>query len=47
MPVNLPQLSIDDIEEMDAPVALFATGDTSEALQIAGDHIVIAIVFHP
>lgn len=47
MPVTLPQLSLDDIEDIDGPIALFASGDTSESLQIAADHIIISIVFHP
>ncbi len=42
----MPQLDIDDIEELDGAVALFATGDSSESLQIAADQIIISIVFN-
>ncbi|MCE7795237.1 hypothetical protein LWE61_01560 [Sphingobium sufflavum] len=48
MPIahTLPQLSLDEIEELDAPIALFACGEASESLQIAQDAIIISLVFH-
>lgn len=42
----VPQLSLDEIEELDAPIALFASGEASESLQIAQDAIIISIVFN-
>lgn len=42
----MPQLSIEEIEELDAPIALFACGETSESLQISGDAIIISLVFY-
>jgi hypothetical protein len=42
----LPQLRLDEIEELDAPIALFAHGEASESLQIAQDAIIISIVFN-
>lgn len=47
MPIALPQLTLDDIAEIDTPIALFADGDTSDALQISTDAIIISIVFNP
>lgn len=49
MPIatQIPQLSFDEIEDVDGAIALFASGDTSEALQIAVDQIIISIVYHP
>lgn len=47
MPITLPQPSYDDIADIEGEIALFAAGDTSEALQIASDQIIIAIVYHP
>ncbi|MET0362058.1 MAG: hypothetical protein ABW048_09950 [Sphingobium sp.] len=48
MPIasTLPQLALDQIEELDAPIALFACGEASESLQIAQDAIIISLVFH-
>lgn len=48
MPIAQPieQLSFDEIEEVGGPIALFASGDASESLQIATDAIIISIVFH-
>lgn len=48
MPIahTIPQLKLDEIEELDGPIALFACGEASESLQIAQDAIIISLVFH-
>jgi len=43
---SIPQLRLDEIEELGTPIALFAHGDASESLQIAQDAIIISIVFN-
>ncbi|MET0238510.1 MAG: hypothetical protein ABW184_01310 [Sphingobium sp.] len=46
MPIALPQLSLDDIEELDTPIALFASGGLTDPLQISSTAIVISIIFN-
>lgn len=43
----MPQLNIDDIEELDGTIALFASGEASESLHIATDYIIISLVYNP